>query len=190
MIKIYCDGCGGELRNSSREYAVNMPRVAKDSATGKLKLELNSDPPPYPTGNCFPQEPREVWCEGCLADAVRRLDKRPKTEGVSEKELREFQDKVRNVVIQLSGAPDSAIDGKGSDAGWEEFTLAEISQGFAYLKEQQERLYAQRIPRIYTRCPACKNDTLTISSKGRLLCTWHECPNPVAIERMCEPQTL
>jgi hypothetical protein len=38
-------------------------------------------------------------------------------------------------------------------------------------------------PRIYTRCPACGNDTLIIN-KGHLLCSWHECPNPVAIDRL------
>jgi hypothetical protein len=42
-------------------------------------------------------------------------------------------------------------------------------------------------PRIYTRCPACFNDTLTIN-KGHLLCTWHECPNPTLIDLAGEPQ--
>lgn len=40
-------------------------------------------------------------------------------------------------------------------------------------------------PRIYTRCPACHNDTLTIN-KGHLLCTWHECPDPVMIDELVE----
>lgn len=35
--------------------------------------------------------------------------------------------------------------------------------------------------RIYTRCPACEHDCLTIKN-GHLLCTWHECPDPCAIE--------
>lgn len=39
--------------------------------------------------------------------------------------------------------------------------------------------------RIYTRCPACHNDTLTIN-KGRLLCTWHVCPDPTLIDRIGE----
>lgn len=30
--------------------------------------------------------------------------------------------------------PDSDIDGKGSDAGWQEFTLAEIGQGFSHIE--------------------------------------------------------
>jgi hypothetical protein len=37
-------------------------------------------------------------------------------------------------------------------------------------------------PRIYMRCPACKNDTLTIN-EGHLLCTWHACPDPTMIDR-------
>jgi hypothetical protein len=40
-------------------------------------------------------------------------------------------------------------------------------------------------PRIYTRCPACHNDTLVIN-KGKLLCTWHECPDPTRIDRLGE----
>jgi len=41
-------------------------------------------------------------------------------------------------------------------------------------------------PRIYTRCPACGNDTLTINS-GHLLCTWIECPNPCMIDQHAHP---
>jgi hypothetical protein len=55
-----------------------------------------------------------------------------------DKEIGEFQDEVRCLVIKLSGAPDEWIDGKGSDAGWQEFTLAEIEQGFSYLKDKLE----------------------------------------------------
>jgi len=43
----------------------------------------------------------------------------------------------------------------------------------------------QACPRIYTRCPACHNDTLTIN-KGHLLCTWHVCPDPTRIDRAGE----
>lgn len=41
-------------------------------------------------------------------------------------------------------------------------------------------------PRIYTRCPSCHNDTLTISD-GHLLCTWFECKDPTMIDRVGEP---
>ena len=41
------------------------------------------------------------------------------------------------------------------------------------------------VPRIYTRCPACHNDTLTINN-GRLLCTWIECRNPTLIDTQGE----
>lgn len=37
--------------------------------------------------------------------------------------------------------------------------------------------------RIYSRCPACHNDTLMIN-KGRLLCTWHKCSDPTLIDRL------
>ena len=45
----------------------------------------------------------------------------------------------------------------------------------------------QACQRIYTRCPACHNDTLIITKTGRLLCTWHVCPNPILIDRIGEP---
>lgn len=40
--------------------------------------------------------------------------------------------------------------------------------------------------RIYTRCPACGNDTLTINDDRHLLCTWHRCPDPGAIEKTAD----
>ena len=43
-------------------------------------------------------------------------------------------------------------------------------------------------PRIYTSCPACHNDTLTVND-GHLLCTWHECPDPTLIDRIGAPGT-
>lgn len=43
------------------------------------------------------------------------------------------------------------------------------------------------IPRIYTRCPACFKDTLTIND-GHLLCTWHVCPDPTMIDKLGERQ--
>lgn len=39
--------------------------------------------------------------------------------------------------------------------------------------------------RIYTRCPACGNDTLIVNN-GHLLCMWHACPDPTRIDR-CQP---
>lgn len=44
-------------------------------------------------------------------------------------------------------------------------------------------------PRIYSRCPACGNDTLTIHDK-HLLCTWHECPNPSLVDNLFQLHTL
>jgi len=38
--------------------------------------------------------------------------------------------------------------------------------------------------RIYTRCPACKNDTLCINDDKHLLCTWISCPDPTLIDRI------
>jgi hypothetical protein len=55
------------------------------------------------------------------------------------------------------------------------------------LKTTMKKSKDQACPRIYTRCPACHNDTLTITKTGRLLCTWHVCPNPILIDRIGEP---
>jgi hypothetical protein len=49
--------------------------------------------------------------------------------------------------------------------------------------------YAPREPRIYTRCPACRNDTLTLNN-GHLLCTWMTCPDPTLIDRAGEGHTV
>lgn len=38
--------------------------------------------------------------------------------------------------------------------------------------------------RIYSKCPACHNDTLTINYDKHLLCTWINCPNPCLIDNV------
>lgn len=71
-------------------------------------------------------------------NAIREMD-RCHTE--HDKEIGAFQNEVRELVIKLSGAPDDMIDGKRSDAGWQEFLLDEISQGFAFIiNRHQEAL--------------------------------------------------
>lgn len=47
---------------------------------------------------------------------------------------------------------------------------------------------AKQSLRIYTRCPACKNDTLTIGEDKHLLCTWIDCPDPCLIDRADDPK--
>ncbi len=42
----------------------------------------------------------------------------------------------------------------------------------------------EKSPRIYTRCPACHNDTLTINYDKHLLCTFIGCPDPTLIDRI------
>lgn len=54
----------------------------------------------------------------------------------------------------------------------------------AILKDLAEGRYT---PRIYTRCPSCHKDTLTIN-EGHLLCTWHACDDPTLIDRIGETQ--
>lgn len=58
-----------------------------------------------------------------------------------------------------------------------------VSEVCATLLERarQDREALNDKPRIYTRCPACNNDTLTINDH-HLLCTWVDCPNPTMID--------
>jgi hypothetical protein len=98
-------------------------------------------------------------CGACIAEEVEALKKaltaahddltveRGHGEALrreNDKEIGDFQNQVRDLVIARSGAPDSAIDGKGSDAGWQEFTLAEIGQGFAHVNDQMEALRREK----------------------------------------------
>lgn len=57
---------------------------------------------------------------------------------VSDAEIALFQDRVRHLLLNLTKCPDAMIDGKGSDSGWEDFTLAEIGQGVAYVIDQRD----------------------------------------------------
>lgn len=70
---------------------------------------------------------------GEVAELKRQL---AEAQAGHDKEIRDFQNDARNYILELTGAPDSSIDGKGSDAGWQEFTLAEISQGIRYLLDK------------------------------------------------------
>jgi hypothetical protein len=49
---------------------------------------------------------------------------------------------------------------------------------------QEHESKTARSARIYTRCPACSNDTLTINDDKHLLCTWLSCPDPTLIDRI------
>lgn len=51
------------------------------------------------------------------------------------------------------------------------------------LQEAVNAEVAAHVPRIYSKCPACSNDTLTIHEK-HLLCTWVDCPNPTMVSNM------
>jgi len=85
---------------------------------------------------------------GPLTEQVRQLTsdlsstkaKLQQLEESHDKEIGEFQNDVRNKLIELTGAPDSSIDGAGSDAGWQEFTLAEIEQGVGFLLDKLQQL--------------------------------------------------
>ena len=57
-------------------------------------------------------------------------------------EIGAFQNEVRDLVIKCSGAPDYTIDGAGSDNSWQEFTLAEIGQGFSYMDNKIAKIEA------------------------------------------------
>lgn len=56
-----------------------------------------------------------------------------------------------------------------------------------FKSEMQAEPYNE-VPRIFTRCPACGHDSLTIN-KGHLLCTWHKCSDPTLIDRTKSRET-
>lgn len=103
----------------------------------KLHLQERSEDA-QPTLEDFHRAQEDVVELGKKCDALAKENRSLNEE--HDKEIGAFQDEVRNLVIQLSGASDASIDGKGSDAGWQEFTLSEISQGFNHITDQLSTL--------------------------------------------------
>lgn len=68
--------------------------------------------------------------------------------------------------------------------------LSNLTHAEEKIGELQEFIGSQsatnRSPRIYTKCPACHCDTLTINDDKHLLCTWIDCPNPTLIDKLGE----
>lgn len=57
--------------------------------------------------------------------------------GITNDITLETQNRIRNLVIRLSGAKDGLIDGSGCDSGDPvDLTLNEIAQGFNYLLDE------------------------------------------------------
>lgn len=73
-------------------------------------------------------------------DVVKEPEHDPLDNKVVDKELRRWQDAIRDRLIEL-GAPDWKIDGAGCDSGDPlDFTLAEVGQGVGYFVDQLEQL--------------------------------------------------
>lgn len=57
---------------------------------------------------------------------------------MDDDEMTRWQDEIRRVVIECSGAPDCDIDGGGDDSGDPlDLTLNEIRQGFRHVLEKR-----------------------------------------------------
>lgn len=78
-----------------------------------------------------------------MAELQAKLDAADRAVAEIRAEIGVFQDRVRDLLINLTKCPDNVIDGNGSDAGWEEFTLAEIGQGVAYVIDQRDDVRAE-----------------------------------------------
>lgn len=75
-----------------------------------------------------------------LATAAPVVDEAPLDNEAVDKELRRWQDAIRDKLIDL-GAPDWKIDGAGCDSGDPlDFTLAEVGQGCGWFIDQIEEL--------------------------------------------------
>lgn len=90
--------------------------------------------------------------------------------------LGEFRD---SVLCQRHQLEEPCLDNDQTNAvlGLFDMLIGDIraeSQPSADLADRDEK-------RIYTRCPACGNDTLTINN-GHLLCTWATCPDHTTID--------
>ncbi len=77
--------------------------------------------------------------ESIVADVQARVDKREAANDALT--VYEFQDRVRDLLIELSG--DDSIDGFASEGDEWDFTEAEIRQGFAKVCEQRDELQTQ-----------------------------------------------
>lgn len=59
-----------------------------------------------------------------------------------DKELGRWQEAIRDLVIKVSGAPDSEIDGGGDSGDPLDLSLAEITQGLNFVIDQLDELRA------------------------------------------------
>jgi hypothetical protein len=76
--------------------------------------------------------------QSALSDAIAAAiqAERERAEKEHDEEIGEFQQQAYALICRLSGKD---VDGAGSDAGWQEFTLAEISEGLAHVIERAEQ---------------------------------------------------
>jgi hypothetical protein len=100
-----------------------------------------------------------------------------KWESMTDDQQREAWESARNDLAEERAMYRGLAEAHNAAVTTANVRLAEI----AALKAQLDQ--ARDVPRIYTRCPSCHNDTLTIN-KGHLLCTWIECRNPTLIHTM------
>lgn len=98
-------------------------------------------------------------------------------ETLSETTMREFNETIDEAIIRQRS--DNYICQEICKEGINNFNFEIIEDE----KIDEELNFFE--PRIYTRCPACKMSTLVVNN-GKLLCTWHKCPDPTLIDRIWE----
>lgn len=92
---------------------------------------------PYDHGRCAPCCPTAEDMERSLQAVLREGGAELLVELAGE-EFRRWQDEIRRVVIEESGAGPSRIDGHACDSGDPlDLTLAEIRQGFRHVGDKE-----------------------------------------------------
>jgi hypothetical protein len=143
---------------------------------------------------CFDKEEMQTVIAALIAWDTRKPDK---PEAV-------------NYPLRLSKEPDGSLEWRDDNGRWDcpnhtRLAIYGLAVGIAPLSDTSKELISvlnreiaaevvkvlskvhrlNETPgiRIYTKCPACGNDTLTVNEDKHLLCTWIDCKDPTLIDR-------
>lgn len=114
--------------------------VTKD---GRLKVKTMNEPTEIAKKcaqqiNYIAEQNEDRLSNGVLAKIIQKAinESLAELESEHDKSIGEFQNKVKNLIDELTG---SNVDGAGCDSGdWRDFTLSEISQGFAHVVDKRD----------------------------------------------------
>lgn len=93
---------------------------------------------------------------------------------VDMRELARWQDQIRALVIEMSGASPNDIDGSGCDSGDPlDLTLSEISQGFAHVDDKRPYwMWQAMIEHISAVAKGCERGAPRCADSGDCITEW------------------